>query len=54
MQARPRRFREELLEHGWWLVPLVLLVWFRQLELPGRAPGPGLDESWHAVKGWSC
>jgi hypothetical protein len=52
MQHRPRRIREELLDHGWWLVPLVLLVWFRQLELPTPAPGPELDESWHAVKGW--
>ena len=52
MQHRPRRIREELLDHGWWLVPLVLLVWFRQLELPTQSPGPQLDESWHAVKGW--
>jgi hypothetical protein len=52
MQPRPRRIREELLEHGWWLVPLVLLFWLRQLQLPTPAPGPAQAESWHAVKGW--
>ena len=52
MQTRPRRIREELLDHGWWLVPLVLAFWFVQLQLPTPEPGPDLDESWHGVKGW--
>src|SRR5690349_8728761 len=50
--ASPRRLRDELLDHGWWLVPLALLLWLRQLQLPTPEPGPAADESWHAVKGW--
>src|SRR5690349_20615414 len=48
MPTRPRTLRD----HGWWLVPLVLALWFRQLELPGPDAGPAPNESWHAVKGW--
>ncbi len=52
MQPAKQRIVATLLAHGWWLVPLVLVVWFRQLDLAVPVAAPTLDESWHAVKGW--
>ena len=50
--AAKRSLATALVAHGWWVLPLALLVWFRQLDLAVPAPAPTLDESWHAVKGW--
>lgn len=50
--AGKKSLAAQLISHGWWCVPLALLLWFRQLDLAQPAPAPTLDESWHAVKGW--
>ena len=52
MPSAPRRLREPFWQYGWWLVPLLVCVWFRQLDSYEPVGGPGVDESWRAVKGW--
>jgi len=47
-QPAPPLLRRQL----WWALPLLALLWLKELDFPGRVAGPTLDDSWHAVKGW--